>query len=351
MVAKTGLGSMQKTITSIAVFRALYLGDLLCSVPLLRVLRDGYPQAKITLIGLPWQIDFVKRFSKYVDHFIQFPGWPGLPEQQVSTEQVLNFLKDVRGQHFDLLLQLHDNGEMANSICMLWGAKTICGLCKAGEFCPDELLFPIAEDDEHEILRLLKLSDALNLSRKGTHLEFPLLDGELVQYRHMARALNLTDGNYVCVHAGARDARKRWSVENFAFVADHISSLGHTVVLTGSLDEKPILESIQREMRCPVINLIERFGHVSLGELAAFIAHSKMLFCNDTSVSQIAAALQIPSVIIFSPFSNIKRRAPLDSSLHLSLPSGKANDAEYVLYCLLDHLSKQETRKESTVFS
>jgi ADP-heptose:LPS heptosyltransferase len=74
-----------------------------------------------------------------------------------------------------------------------------------------------------------------------------------------------------------------------------------------------------------------------------------MLFSNDTGVSHIAAALHTPSVIVFSPFSDIRRWAPLDASRHLSIPFEKAKDAEYVLYCLLDHLGKQQSPQLSSV--
>jgi ADP-heptose:LPS heptosyltransferase len=328
-------------IHKIGIFRALYLGDMLCIVPAVRAVRKAFPSAHISLIGLPWQKEFVKRFPEYFDHFIEFPGWPGLPEQDAQADAIILFLKRMRAEHFDLVFQMHGNGFITNTLCSLWNARNVCGLTSVSQPIPDEGLFPISEDDDdHEILRFLKLTEALGLPSHGSELEFNFIGEELSNFRNMQTSLSLQSGKYVCIHAGARDERRRWSIDHFALVANHLCQLGHQVVLTGSVQEKELLLSLEKKIDYPVINIIQHFGDVGLGELAAFIKHSRMLISNDTGVSHIASALKVPSVIIFSPFSHVGRWAPLDTDRHLIILAEKSNHPEYVLGRTLDHLEK-----------
>lgn len=80
----------------IVIFRALKLGDLLCTVPAFRALRKAFPQARISLLGLPWSASFAERYYCYIDDFIHFPGYPGLPEQPVHIEAINSFFYDMK---------------------------------------------------------------------------------------------------------------------------------------------------------------------------------------------------------------------------------------------------------------
>lgn len=330
----------RSTIHSIAIVRALYLGDMLCIIPAVRALRCAFPNAIITLVGLPWEKYFAERFQHYFDAFIEFPGWPGLPEQEIVPERIVTFLKEMQQQHFDLVLQMQGNGSLTNSMCMLFNARYTAGLRLAGDYTPHETLFPTSDDTEHEILRFLKITDALGIPRQGTALEFPILSKEYTNFAAISEQLHLQPGKYICMHPGARNPLRRWSPENFAAIANSIGEQGYEIVLTGSRDEAAILDDVASRIIYPVVNIVDKIGHVDIGELALIMKNSALLISNDTGVSHVAAALQIPSIIIFSVYSKVERWAPLDTSRHRIIPADQAQDVSHVIRNVTELLSR-----------
>ncbi len=89
------------------LLRALQLGDMLCSIPAIRALRQGFPDAEITLVCLPWAKFLAERFPAYFNSFVSFPGYPGLPEQAFDLNAFISFLASVQQQQFDLSIQMH----------------------------------------------------------------------------------------------------------------------------------------------------------------------------------------------------------------------------------------------------
>jgi ADP-heptose:LPS heptosyltransferase len=301
--------SGEEKVDSIVVFRALKLGDMLCSVPALRAIRSRYRDARVTLIGLPQLECFVKKFSHYVDEFLSFPGFPGFPEQDCDVREFPEFLRRIQERKFDLAIQLHGSGELSNPLVKLFGARRTIGTCLKESSAESAHFLPAVND--HEVKRCLSLLPLLGITETSDVLEYPITDHD----RERARKLKLP-ASYVCVHPGASDEGKRWSAEGFAEIADELSLRGYNVVFTGNKRESDLVQKILRLMKRGAWEVAAL--DLELGVLAAVIEKSMGLVCNDTGVSHLAAALKKKSIVLFSA-TDPKRWAPLDQKLHLSL--------------------------------
>lgn len=294
----------------IGVFRALQLGDLVCSVPALRALRAGNPHARISLIGLLWSQEFVDRFSHYVDEFIWFPGLPKLPEQPYDPKRTREFIKNIQQKEFDLLIQMQGNGTIVNSFLKKLGAKKLAGFYPPGSACPDFHNFLEYPEHGSEIHRHLKLMSFLGFPSKGDDLEFPLRQKDYDDFHQLK--LPLRPFEYVVIHPGAREAKRRWSLKKFQQIASFCHQLGYQIVLTGTASEKDITEAITKQCSTPMINTA---GQTTLGDLAVLLNQSKFVITNDTGISHVVAGLKKHSIVI-SLAPEGERWLPLNRDLH-----------------------------------
>lgn len=303
-------GARDAAVRRIAVFRALMLGDMLCLGPALRALKAAHPQAQLTLIGLPWARELAARL-RMVDEFIAFPGFPGLPETEPDLPALPRFLQHVQAQRFDCLLQMHGSGQITNPLLAACAARRLAGFYQPLQYCPEPPSFLAWPEQGSEVDRLLALVAHLGVPLQGRELEFTLQPRDHAELAQVWRGAGQAQP-YVCVHPGARWPSRRWPASRFAEVADRLSELGYTVVLSGSVAELGIGQQVQQAMRRPAVNLI---GQTTLGILGALIQGAQLLVCNDSGASHLACALGTRSVVI-SCGSEVERWAPLDRSLH-----------------------------------
>lgn len=136
-------------IESLAIFRALHLGDMLCAVP---ALRAALPAADITLVGLPRT---------------------GAPSHAARPDRLARFYEAARAARFDLALQMHGSGAVSNGIVQAFGARVTAGYAAgidpAGLRGPQ--YFAPCPDAGAEPLRLLRLAEWLGAPPRGKHLE------------------------------------------------------------------------------------------------------------------------------------------------------------------------------------
>ncbi len=313
-----------ENLKKIVVFRALQIGDMLCSIPAIRALHHAYPQAEITLVGLPWAKMLTERFPNYFHTLITFPGYPGFPEQPVDYFAFPDFLKKVQQEHFNLALQMHGNGIISNPLVDLFAAKNIAGFYAENNYCPNKDLFIEYPDNIHEIKRHLKLIEVLGINEYTTDLEFPITEKDIEDFEKTA--LPVKPKEYVIIHPGSRGVSRQWGPENFAATADYCFENGLQVVITGTKDEMEIVENVKRYIKHePIIAA----GKTSLGAVAVLIKNAAALVSNCTGVSHIAAALKTKSIVI-SLDGEPYRWGPLNKSLHTTIDWTSNEDIDNV---------------------
>lgn len=105
---------------------------------------------------------------------------------------------------------------------------------------------------------------------------------------------------YAVLNPGGNNPAKRWPVDRFASLADHLAERhGMRVLINGSPGERELVQQIAAACRTPVICLPE-LG-MTLGALKGIIRGAKLMVTNDTGPRHIAAAFGVPMVSLFGP--------------------------------------------------
>ena len=316
-------------VRKLAVFRGLYLGDLVAATGALRALRRGYPKAEISLISLPWATALAPHLT-HVDRVLPYPGAPGLDESD-DREELEESLARIRAERFDLVVNMHGRGPTSTRLIVRFGARKTAGFTGAEIDAPTPDLDVPWETEAHESRKLLLLA------KKVGGLPTGALNGAEPELRvrveddRGARALlpASTRKPLALVHPGASVSEKRWPEKAFGRVATRLLQHGYAVAVTGGPGEKDLTQRVT----ALAPGALDLGGRTNLSTLVALVARSGVVVSNDTGPAHLAYALRTPSVTLFGPSTDVERWGPLNRRRHAVLFGNPVSDvsAEAVL--------------------
>ncbi len=298
-------------VEKLAVFRGLYLGDLVAATGALRALRRGYPETEITLVSLPWATALAPHLP-YVDRLLPYPGAPGL-DGGGDEEELEEFLARMRAERFDLAVNMHGRGPTSTELIVRFGARMTAGFAGTGITAPPLDVEVPWEAEEHESRKLLLLTEKIGGVSAGPEPELCVLEED----QRRARTL-LPPGlrkPLALVHPGASVPEKRWPEEAFGSVAKGLIRHGYAVAVTGSSAEKKLTSQVA-DLAPGALDL---GGQTDLSTLVALVAQANVLVSNDTGPAHLAYALKTSSVTTFGPSTDIRRWGPLSRRRHAVL--------------------------------
>jgi len=288
------------------------MGDLIQSTPLLKGLREKYPDAKITLLVGSDFYEFSKRLP-VVDNWIvlnlkQFKeksqqGGVSWIELYQYFEKTLN---QVRDKQFDLVFNL-SHSKLSAFIISYLKIKEVRGFkCNSqGERMTDhpwlQYFFTEPFNRPFNTFNLVDLfSKAGDITLEGKSVEIKESSGDSEKVDRILKD-HLVDDKEVLIgfQAGSSLEGRRWPASHFAKLGDRlIHDFNARIVLFGVKAESKIGDSIVSEMKSSekVINLI---GKTDITALTGLVGRCDYLITNDTGTMHIAAALNTTIVGLF----------------------------------------------------
>ena len=274
----------------ILVIKLRYLGDVLLCTPVLRALRQKYPNAQLVCLVNPGTEEIL-RGNPDIDEILL------LPRTDVLSQ--VRFFREIRSQGFDCVLDLTD-GDRSAIITAISGASMKIGFNQENRW--RGALYSHCIRENSDSMHMIEYHGKA-LSILGVHgeLDQPRLcasakDEEAAQ--RLLEEAQLTNCAWVMIHPTARYWFKAWPPERFAELCDGLAKKQVPVMLVGNHKDMEVGAQIQRLAEHKPISLMGRTGVL---ELAALMKHCSLFIGNDGGPMHIAAAVGCPVLALFGP--------------------------------------------------
>jgi ADP-heptose:LPS heptosyltransferase len=153
------------------------------------------------------------------------------------------------------------------------------------------------QEIRHEVRRQLDLVASVGATTTDERLSLRVPETAARQAVEVLRAEGVPiDGRWVVLHAGATAPSRRY--EHFAEVVRRLTSAGGwTIVLTGTEDERELVDGIRAAAGPAAVSLV---GRLDLAMLAAIIRIAPALVSNNSGPVHVAAAVGTPVVDLYA---------------------------------------------------
>jgi len=297
--SKESTANTAQTIQRILIIKPSALGDIVLALPALASLRASIPDARISWFIRPEYAPLLAGVSG-IDEVIGFDRiflgkWWYNPK---AFAALVSLIGRLRRSKFDLVIDLQG---LLRTALFAWLArcKKRFGMKPSREFAGLFYTHKIAQDADsvHLIDYYQKIVSAAGASAKICKFNLTPTSRAIDSVARLLREHGVRSDRYAVFVPGSARVSKCWPVQNFAALADEITSqFGLSIIAIGTNAEKPLLRKLKSVSN---VQIADFAGLTDIPQLIALIDGAKVVVSNDTGPGHIAVALGVPVVIIF----------------------------------------------------
>jgi len=289
----------------VLIIKPSSLGDVVHCLPILSGLRSHYPGSHISWLLRPDCAEILKS-SPHLDQIIPFDRkhYGNISWNLTAARDFIRFLKDLRSQKFDLVLDLQGLFRSA-FIAYCTAAPTRLGFARAREcaalFYTHRITTP--NQPEHIVDSYWRFAQYLGFGHHPKNFNLHLGPKLEQESKDLLNQNQFTaDTPYAVLLIGGTSAKKRWPPSRFAELAHILHQkyqLTSVLLGAGAAESHAAQQLLQHAPNQKIIiNLIDQ---TSLLQTAALIKHARLVVGNDSGPLHIAAALSVPLVGLYGP--------------------------------------------------
>jgi ADP-heptose:LPS heptosyltransferase len=299
-----------KDSSGILVVVTTALGDAIFCTPLLRALKQAFPDKKIGLFA----------HRSYVDLFLEDDNIDVVVPYYGKFKKALKTWRRLKEESFDIALVANMNDPDVLPLLYWSGIRTIVRRPWKSTIYPFLVCNPemmgTGEPPDHAIPMNLLMAEMLGAKSDNIRTGLSLRSRSVGKISKLFEDYGIRKNDRMaCFHPGSAFTGKMWPAPHYAGLAKRILAdyPGTRIFLTGTQKERKICSEIAKEAGCGIINMA---GELSLGDVAALIREMDLFVSGDTGPFHIANALGIKTVTIFGP-SDEKTNGPIwDLDIH-----------------------------------
>ncbi len=298
--------------SNICILRLSAIGDVSHVVPVVRVIQEQMPNAKITWVCGKREHAVLADVEGI--RFVIFDKKAGLRAYQ-------DLRRELAGEQFDVLLHMQVAAR-ANLASACVKAKVKLGWDKSRsrdlhQCFVNQTVAGVAQ--QHQVQGFLSFARALDLDVDEPQWNLPVSDAS----KDFAQQVLAGEQRTLLISPCSSHVLRNWSAERYAAVADHaIENLGMRVALSGGAGELELSTgtAIEQSMAHEAVNLI---GKDTLPQSLALLQRAHIVLSPDSGPTHLANALGTPVIGLYACTWS-KRSGPYNS---LDLCVDKFSDA------------------------
>lgn len=293
-------------IKRILIIKLQYLGDMLLTTPLIRVLKEQYPQLEIDVLIYQETASILEANPHVKQIYAIDRNWKkkGVFFQ---LQQEYALLRDLQQNHYELIINLTNRwrGGWLTRILNPTYSVSRSYSHRRGRLWRKSFthIYSIPPANRHSVelnLDAIRRLGVTITNPESKRLTF-IISSEAETKVEQLLVPHVSDNEKtIVIHPTSRWMFKAWNPQGFAAVIDSLNELNYRVILISgpAREEIDYVGAILQMTQSDVINFA---GQLSLNETAALIKRADCFLGLDSIAMHLAAAVNTPCVSLFGP--------------------------------------------------